>query len=398
MKIGFRITPLPLQTHRTVRFIDPGRYQFSGGTQPGAPGDPPLRRDQLTRGSGHVIYAQVTLTPLDLPERRKPLWLELPVDPGRRRRSLHLQFVQHDVAVPDEHRVLGGPQLLDPPAQRVVAVYLRGSVYQKLKKLPEAEADFRAALALDAKLTDVRAELGALLNDDGRAKEAAELFEQVLKEKPDHFEACYNLGTARDALGQFPAAAEAYRRAGRLHPQDPDARLNLTATLHRMGKSDEALVAAREAVKLAPGDALARLNAGLLLSDAKKLDEAAVELGAAVRLKPDFAKAWWRLGVVQLRRDQPKLAVAALEKARELGKTKEVLSDLGLAQRKLGDLAAAEASFRAALAVDDKHHPARVHLAATQRCKDALKELSRVSSAPNYAEPVGRIRAQCAGK
>src|SRR5262245_37881592 len=44
-------------------------------------------------------------------------------------------------------------------------LYLRGAVYQKMKRIREAEADFRRALELDPKLTEVRTELAALYSD-----------------------------------------------------------------------------------------------------------------------------------------------------------------------------------------------------------------------------------------
>ena len=56
-------------------------------------------------------------------------------------------------------------------------LYLRGACYQKMNRLREAETDFRAALKLDPTGADdqsvkVRAELGAVLTDSGRAASA----------------------------------------------------------------------------------------------------------------------------------------------------------------------------------------------------------------------------------
>lgn len=278
-------------------------------------------------------------------------------------------------------------------------LYLRGTVYQKQRKLPEAEADFRKALELDPKLVDVRAELGAILTDTGRAAEALEQLEQAVAQKADHFEAQFNLGVARETLGRWPEAAAAYRKAAQLKPQDADVRLNLAAALRRSGKVDEALVAAREAAQLAPDDAQAHLNLGLLLGEAKRADEAVAELTAATRLAPDSQKAWWRLGVVQYRRGEVDQALVALGRARALKATPEVLTDLGLAQRKKGDLPAAEGSFRSALAMNGRYQVARIHLASTLahtgRCKDAEKELQLVPAVQEYSESVNRVRADC---
>ncbi len=278
-------------------------------------------------------------------------------------------------------------------------LYFRGEIYQRLHKLPEAEADFRKALELDPKLNDVRAELGAILTDTSRAAEAVDQLEQAVKGKPDSFEAQYNLGVANESLSRWAQAAEAYRRAAQLRPRDPDVRLNLAAALRHDGQIPEALIAAREAAQLAPDDAVAHMNLGLLLAESKRLDEAMTELTAGTRLKPDLQKAWWRLGVVQLRRHDGKAALYALERARKLKATPEVLTDLATARRQQGDMAGAEQGFREALAAEPKYQPARLDLAwllaKTARCKEAQKELLVVPADPQYTEAMNRIKSQC---
>lgn len=278
-------------------------------------------------------------------------------------------------------------------------LYLRAAVYHKMNKIAEAEADLRAALALDPKLADVRAELGAILIDSGRTADAVSELEQAVALQPDHFEALFNLGVAHETLGRWSEAARAYERAARIRPQDADVRLNLAAALRRSGQHDAALRAAREAVQLAPDDAQAHFNLGLMLAEVKRLDEAAAELVAATRLDPTMHKAWWRLGVVHSRRGDFDQALAALSRARALKATPEVLTDLGQVQRKRGDLAAAEQSFRSAVGLDGRYHVARIYLASmlaqTNRCKEALGELARVPERPDYIESVHRVRAQC---
>lgn len=322
------------------------------------------------------------------------------VNPGEKVATALLELGQQRFAANDNAAALEAftkAQGASPRDPR--AFYMRAAVYQKLGKNAEAEADLRAALRLDPKLYDVRAELGALLTDSGRAAEAEELLSAVVAERAEHFEAWYNLGVARDALARWPQAVEAYRRAARLKPQDADVRVNLATALRRSGKIDEALAVAREAVTLAPDDAQAHLNLGLLLAEHKQLDDAVGELTAATRLQPNMHKAWWRLGVVQLRRNQPAAAITALQQAQKIRPSAEVLTDLGVAQRKQNAIADAEGSFRAALKVDARYQPARVHLlytlAATGRCKEVRPELGQIPNTPEFQESINRIRATC---
>lgn len=307
-------------------------------------------------------------------------------------------------------------------------LYLRGACYQKMNRLREAEADFRAALKLDPTGADdqsvkVRAELGAVLTDSGRAAEAIEVLELAVKAKPDLFESQYNLGVAHEALKHWPEAIAAYTRATKLKPTDAnpranqaDAQLNLAVVLRRSGRIQDALGPAREAVQLAPDRPHPHLNLGLLLSDNKRYDESVAELTAAIQLadaiyksgatpeeredgKQMLHKAYWRLGVVHIRLEQAGPAVTALEQAKAIQPTPEVLTDLGLARRKANDIARAELEFRAALRQNPKLGSARLHLVstltATGRCDEGLKELALLSPDPQYTETVNRIKARC---
>lgn len=322
------------------------------------------------------------------------------IDPGEKVATALLELGQQKFAAGDNEAALtafGKAHDAHPRDPR--PYYMRATVYQKLGKLTEAEADLRAALRLEPRLYDVRAELAAILTNGGRAAEAEELLAGVVRERPEHYEAWFNLGVARDALSRFADAVEAYRRAARLKPQDADVRVLLATALRRAGRLDEAVAVAKEAVTLAPDDGEAHLNLGLLLVERKQLDEAAAELTAATRLKPELPKAWRWLGITQMKRNQPAAAIVALQKAQQLKPSAEVLTELGLAQRKQGSVAEAERSFRMALDVDPRYHAARVHwlytLAATNRCPEVRKELGKYSLPSEFTESLNRIKATC---
>ncbi len=307
-------------------------------------------------------------------------------------------------------------------------LYLRGSCYQKMGKLGEAEADFRQALQLDPKAHDdqtikVRAELGAVLTDQGRPAEAIDILEQAAQQKADMFEAQYNLGVAHEALKHWDQAIAAYTAATKLKPIDKnpratqaDAYYNLGAVLRKSGHLEEAIAPTREAVQLAPDKPHTHLSLALLLSDAKRYDEAVAELTAATQLadgqmksgataeereegKQLLYKAWWRLGIVHIKREAPNDAITALEQAKRIQATPEVLTDLGLALTKAKNNPRAEAEFRQALALNPKINVTRLQLATllatTGRCPEGLRELGLVPNEPAFAETINRIRQRC---
>ena len=176
----------------------------------------------------------------------------------------------------------------------------------------------------------------------GQFKEAAEILEQLVRERPDHFDSLYNLGLAREAQNDMAAAAAVYARAVRSKPADVDARLRLTETLRKAGRFADALAAGKEALTLA-----------------QKLS-----------------------------------APAALQA--------QIFDELGLCQRRLGDLKAAEASFRSALAQAPALPAVRLHLATTLaaagRCPEALRQADSLPKTAPFAEQVAKLRAGCSQK
>lgn len=307
-------------------------------------------------------------------------------------------------------------------------LYMRGTVYQKMGKLAEAEADFREALSKDPKGHDdqtikVRTELGAVLTENGRPKEAVPILEQAAQLKPDMFEAHYNLGVAYEQSKDYDKAVEAYTRATRLKPMDQnprfnqaDAFYNLGSSLRKKGRLEDAIAPTREAVQLAPDKANTHYSLALLLADTKRYDEAVAEMTAAIQLADSNSRgggsneekeeartllhrAWWRLGVMHISRNAASDAIGALERAKQLNATPEVMTDLGIALQRANNIPRAEAEFRAALGVNPQMHAARLQLAATLatsgRCPEATQQLDQVPNDGQYGPAITSIKQRC---
>jgi Flp pilus assembly protein TadD/tRNA A-37 threonylcarbamoyl transferase component Bud32 len=114
----------------------------------------------------------------------------------------------------------------------------------------EAEAGYRAAVALRPQSPGARINLGIALARQGRLAEAEAAFRAALRLKPDYPDAHYNLGLALDKQGRYPEAEAAYREALRLQPDLPEAHCNLGTDLYRQGRFAEALVELRRGHEL----------------------------------------------------------------------------------------------------------------------------------------------------
>ena len=185
----------------------------------------------------------------------------------------------------------------------------------------EAEAGYRAALALRpadlealALLAQLCRERGALadalelyaammraapaspepasnhavvLTELGRPEEALASLDIVLARKPDFAAGYYNRGNALFALGRYDNALASFEGALAIDPNHVDARYNRGNTLRELGRHDEALAAYADALALAPDRADIHVNVALTL----------LRLG---RLAEGFAEYEWRLQPMSL--------------------------------------------------------------------------------------------------
>ncbi len=159
-----------------------------------------------------------------------------------------------------------------------------GDVYLVSKRLPEAEAEYRQALALDNANLDARKtlavlyaqtnriapaiellsqaaqaspndaavfyELGALLHQAGRDSEAIPALEKATVLQPRFAPAHYALGAAHLALKQYDAAIAAFRASAQLAPAVPDSYISLANAYEAKGMKKEANEAYARAYEL----------------------------------------------------------------------------------------------------------------------------------------------------
>jgi tetratricopeptide (TPR) repeat protein len=176
-----------------------------------------------------------------------------------------------------------------------------GDVLRQRKRLPEAIAAYRQAIAIKPDFFEALNNLGIALRDFGQLDEAIAAHQSAVALEPQNPRAWNNLGVALSAKEEPADAILAYRRAIDLRPRYAQAFHNLGKALAVQGRFEEAIASFRRAIELEPDFAAAHGDLSNALKHEGKLDEALAFAQHAVHLKPDSAQAHCRLALMRLR-------------------------------------------------------------------------------------------------
>lgn len=146
---------------------------------------------------------------------------------------------------------------------------------------PQADHAFRAGVACS-------------LNGDHAG--AAAQYRIAITLRPDHVDACLNLGTALLALGQPEGGLAFYRKAIEHAPANAMAYGNLGKALHDLGRFDEAIEALERAIALNPENGINDINLSATLMERQRWEEARAAAERAVARLPTAAIAYCNLG------------------------------------------------------------------------------------------------------
>ncbi|OWY37707.1 pilus assembly protein PilF [Xenophilus sp. AP218F] len=171
------------------------------------------------------------------------------------------------------------------------------------------------ALACDPLLAEARYNQGCLALEQGRPADAEAAFRAELALRPEHAASLGNLGIALERQGQDENAADCYRQALATDPGCAWAGFNLGRLLGRAGRREEARDYLRGYLQAEPDDADALQLLGQLQAELGEGEEAERLLRRALRLAPTHAAALNNLGLLLHGRRQWAEAEALLRAA-----------------------------------------------------------------------------------
>lgn len=169
-----------------------------------------------------------------------------------------------------------------PDARRVL-----GEFYVDQRRLEQAEAEFRAALLLDANNGPALLDLGRLLLLQGKAGEAEATYKRMVS--IEGYKQVYGLFLLEQ--GQDEAAIAEFKRLAEEDRDDRASRTRLIAAYRRLGRYQEADVVLSEALKRSAKDSDALLQRGEIALQAGRYGDAEVDFNRVLQLRPNAAEA-----------------------------------------------------------------------------------------------------------
>jgi tetratricopeptide (TPR) repeat protein len=181
-------------------------------------------------------------------------------------------------------------------------------------KLAEAAPHFRKAAGLDPELREFLLELALLYEKNQQPAEAIAIY----REFPDHPAAQEHLGNLLLANRQYADAVPRLEAAFAKEPTSAN-RAALAAAYLFSSQLEKALPLLEQAVTAEPSQYDLRMMYARALRDSKLYPAAAAQFEHAARLKPDDPKTWNELGGMLYLTGALEQALAAFDRARDLG-------------------------------------------------------------------------------
>jgi tetratricopeptide (TPR) repeat protein len=157
--------------------------------------------------------------------------------------------------------------------------FMRGAMYEKLKKYDASEAEFRKVLAMNPESAAALNYLGYMLADRNvRLNEALEMIKKALEQDPHNGAYLDSLGWVYYRLGRLEEAEENLRLALARASKDPTVNDHLGDVLLKQGKLKDAITQWEAAVKLWQSSAPADIDHSEVAKIQKKLESGRVRL------------------------------------------------------------------------------------------------------------------------
>jgi predicted O-linked N-acetylglucosamine transferase (SPINDLY family) len=152
----------------------------------------------------------------------------------------------------------------------------------------------------------------------GELGEAQMLCRQILRDRPNEFDALHLLGVSELNCLHFEEAEKFLQRAVKVDPRSAEAHSNLGLACAKLKRFEEARKCQEMAIALNPNFPTALTNLGNVLMRLRRYQQAVEAHDRAIRLEPDYADAYNNRGMALLLLDRGAEADASFDRALSL--------------------------------------------------------------------------------
>ncbi len=182
-------------------------------------------------------------------------------------------------------------------------------------QLPQAEALYRAIIAIHPAPADASYNLGLLLQHQGRHGDAITAYRHAITVRPGYIEAYSNLGTVLQEMGRLDDAVAIYREGIGHRPDYAMTYANLGTALKEQGHLEDAVAVYRQALVLNPHSDAAYANLAAALVELQRYDEGIEACNQAIAINPASTMAHCNLAAAYKAQNQLEAAGAAYRDA-----------------------------------------------------------------------------------
>jgi tetratricopeptide (TPR) repeat protein len=181
-------------------------------------------------------------------------------------------------------------QLTTKPEEKVDIHFLRGTLFERQQRIPEAESEFRAALTIDPKNSSTLNYLGYMLADhDMKLDEALAMVQKAVELDPQNYAFLDSLGWAYFKVGKYNQAEEDLRKAVERNSTDATVHDHLGELYEKTGRLKLAASQWEESLNEYQKTISADIDPGAVGKVQKRLDSARVRLAKESSLSPSAA-------------------------------------------------------------------------------------------------------------
>ena len=124
---------------------------------------------------------------------------------------------------------------------------------------------------------------------------AENLYKEVLKINPDHFESIFDLGTLLAQTKRFDLAKPLLQKAIQIQPNYAMAHNSLGITFSKLGENQKAISSYEKAIQIQPNYAMAHNNLGITFLELGEKRKSKSSFEKAIKIQPNYAHAYWNL-------------------------------------------------------------------------------------------------------